>query len=298
MKEVWPSMILAFPAALYVGGFVLGSVAPGDLAFSGMFVVMALLAVVSTFPYEPIRLWASIGLFASIGVTLLALFLAMGTGVDLLAGSLLASPVLLVSYSVRPGSLGWRLMAFAVALTEGLGLLASDTALTAPGIVVSGAAFVHEFVALNLTQATGLGGLLMSTGGALPLRDFFDPVFVILASIAAAGILIPALRPQTAWGEALPAAGAPSSLSPTTGEAVVLDPDIEAALEDRSEPGSATQGLPPGFSSLIYGSAAAALVVGVATVDPGLSLGTLVAVVVTAFGASMALLRRPLRERR
>jgi len=294
MKEVWPSLLLAFPVTLYIGVVVLGSLPSTEGVFGGMFVVMLLLAVLSALPFEPIHLWASVVLLGSTIVVLGALYLATGFGIELLAGSLLASPALLMGYATRPGGLGWRLLAFAVALTEGIGMLSAARALTTAVVPVTGAEFIREFVSLNITQITGLQGLLMSSGAPLPLRDFFDPVYVILAAIATAGILFTSLRPQTAWGEPLPAAGATSPASEVVHPPFDLGPDLEAALLERSSPQPAFGGWPPGVLALLGGCGAAVLVVAAAFLDPGLTLGLLAVGIVVGLASTIVVMRRPL----
>jgi len=297
MREVWPSILLAFPVTLYVGAVVLESVPASDGLFSGMFVALFLLAVLAALPVEPLRLWAPVAQLVLTGVMLGALYLASGWGVELLAGSILASPALLVSYSVRPGAPGWRLFGFALALTEGLGLLAVTQTLTAAGVVVTGREFVHEFISLFVTQGAGLYGLLASSGGALPLRDFFDPDYVVLAAIAAAGLLFTSLRPQTAWGELLPAPGGTPSPPPIVGAPSDVGPELAAVLADRSSPEPA-EDLPPGLPSLLGGGIAAALMVGVAFFSPGITLVMLAAGVVVALGITIGLMLRPRPPRR
>ncbi|MCI4352731.1 MAG: hypothetical protein L3K14_05005 [Thermoplasmata archaeon] len=298
MKEFWPSVLLTFPVTVYVGAVVLGSVPSSDPAFTGTFVVMLILAILSTLPFEPIHLGATAGLLGFSFAVLALLYLLPATGVEVLAGSLLAVPALLVSYAVRPGPLGWRLMAFAVALTEGLALLATDVAMTSAQATFAGGEFIREFGSLNVTQVEGLGGLLASSGGSLPLRDVFDPVYVVLAGIAVAGILIPVLRPQTAWDEPLPTAAAPPVTRERTTREVDLGAAFAAVLEERSSPEPASGVIPPGLPPLLVGSAAAGLVVAVAFLTPGLTLPLLVAGIVVALAATIALVRRPLAARR
>ncbi|MCI4347313.1 MAG: hypothetical protein L3J97_01675 [Thermoplasmata archaeon] len=297
MREFWPSMLLTFPVTVYVGAVVLGVVPSSDTTFTGTFVAMLFLAILSTLPSESIHLGATVGLLGLSVSVIAVLYLAPAIGVELLAGSLLALPALLVSYAVRPGPLGWRLVAFGVALTEGLALLATEVALTAAKVVVAGDQFVREFVFLNVTQLRGIEGLLASSGGALPLRDVFDPVFVVLAAIAAAGLLIPALRPQTAWDNPLPTAGDPPAWGEVKAREVDLGGALAAALEERSSPEPASRGLPPGFSPLLCGSVAAVLLVAVAFLSPGLTFPLLVAGIIPALAATLALMRRPIPER-
>ncbi len=293
MREVWPSMVLAFPVAIYAGAKVLGSAPASQAGFAGMFVVMLILAILSAFPYERVLLWAAGAQLFATAFILGALYFALGFGVQLLAGSLLAAPALLVGYSVRPGPLGWRLFAFAFALAIGLGLLAADQGLTSSGVVVSAGELIREFISLNITQALGLYGLLASTGGVIPLRDFFDPDFIVLAAIAGAGLLFTSLRPQTAWGDLLPSAGAMTSFLAMEEAPVDLGPDLASTLEGRSAPEPAS-GIPPGVPGLLGGCLAAVLAIAAAFVSPGVTLLLIATGVVAALGFTIAVMRRTL----
>lgn len=297
MKDVWPSMLFAFPLALYVGIKVAAAV-PGPLgAFPAMFGLMFVLAVISAVPNERLSLWSSVIEVAATLSILVALYFDVGYGVQLLAGTLLAAPVLLLSYAVRPGPLGGRLFAFALALTVGLGLLATLEALTTASVVVAGGEFVREFVYLNVTQAQGLYGLLSATPGALPLRDLFDPDYVVLAAIAIIGFLFATLRPQTAWGDDLPAAGASIPDAGEEGAPADLPPDLVSALVARSIPEPAV-GVPPGMPALLGACVAAVLVVAAAFASPTTTLMLVSAGIVLSLGVTFAVMRRTLAPSR
>jgi hypothetical protein len=297
MKEVWPSILFAFPFTVYVGVKVLGSVPGSDAGFGGMFVTMFLLAVLAAVPNDRLLLWASGAQMAATLSILLALYFAFDFGVDLLAGSLLAAPALLMSYSVRPGPLGWRLLGFALALTIGLTALATNFALTGGHVVVTGGEFVREFVFLIITQIQGIYAILTGVAGSLPLRDFFDPDYVVFGAIAVAGLLLTSLRPQTAWGDLLPAAGSPGEAGPDPDAALPdLGPDLSAALAGRSWPEPAPP-VPPGVPALLGGCMAALLAVAAAYVNPGATLVLIASGIVVFFGFTIAVMRRTLPAR-
>jgi hypothetical protein len=258
-----------------------------------MFILMFILAVLSAVADERLLFWSSIGQLVATVSIVGTLYFAIGFGVQLLAGSLLAAPALLVAYAVRPGPLGGRLFAFALALTVGLGLLATLEALTNAGVVVAGGEYVREFIYLNVTQAQGLYAVLTATTGTLPLRDFFDPDYVVLAAFAIVGFLFTSLRPQTAWGDNLPAAG-DSPPAPSEEEVPVdVSPDLAAALADRSVPEPAV-GVPPGMPALLGGCLAAVLVVAAAFVSPGTTLLLVSLGVVLSLGFTIGVMRRTL----
>jgi hypothetical protein len=297
MKEVWPSMLLAFPFTVYVGARVLGAVSASQGAFWGMFVTMFVLSVLSVVPNERLFEWTSVvELIATIGIVG-GLYFDINFGSQLLAGGLLASPALLVGFSVRPGPLGGKLFAFALALTDGLGLLATVVALTNAGVAVSGGEFTREFIYLNVTQGQGLYALLASTTGSLPLMNFFDPDYVVLAAIAAAGLLLASLRPQTAWGDLLPAAGTGSTDTSREETPMDVGPELIAALSDRSLPEPAA-GVPPGIPALLGGCVAAAFVVVAAYASPKATLLLIVIGILVTLGFTIAVMRRAARSRR
>lgn len=293
MKEVWPSMVFAFPVGIYAGASVLAAVPASQSAFSGMFVAMLILAVLSAFPYESIQRWTAVTELVAAVLIVGALYFALDFGVQLLAGSLLAVPALLVGYSVRPGPLGWRLFAFGLALTVGLGLLAAAQGIVTAGAVLSAGAFIHEFFSLLGAQAMGLYGVLTATGGTLPLRDFFDPDFVLLSSLAAAALLFTSLRPQSAWGELLPAAGTMPSPLPNEYAPEEIGPEAANALAGRSLPEPAAS-LPPGVPGLVGGCLAAVIAVVAAFAVPGIALLLIAVGVVAALAFSIAVMRRTL----
>ena len=293
MKELWPSILFAFPVTIYIGVKVLASVPGTQAAFGGMFVLMFLLAVMSAVPNERLLLWSSIAQLLATLTILAGLYFALDFGVQLLAGSLLAAPALLVSYAMRPGPPGGRLFSIALALTVGLGLLATLEALVTSNVVVSAGEFVREFIFLNVTQAQGVYALLSSTTSSLPLRDFFDPDYVVLAGIAIVGFLITSLRPQTAWGDDLPAAGVAIPDASALEVPVDLGLEIEAALVDRSLPEPAV-GVPPGMPALFGGCVAAVLVVVAAFGTPGITLLLVSLGVALSLAFTLAVMRRTL----
>lgn len=294
MREVWPGLFLAFPLAIYVGAVTVASVPSSEDLLTAMFVVLLGLALVAAVPEERLHTASSVALLGVTAGVVGVLFAAPAIGVDLLAASLLATPALILTYCVRPGSLGWRLFGFGVALTDGVGLLAADGALNAVGTPISGAGFVREFVSLNVVQLEGLAGVLNSTGGLLPLRDFFDPIFVVLAAVAAVGLFVPSLRPQSAWGEmfstAFSSAPPPSSEGPILG----LGAALETALRQRSVPQPALTGVAPGLLPLVGGCGVGALLVVLAFLSPGASLVLVTVGILLALSVTIAVMRRPL----
>ena len=290
MRELWPAILLAFPPMLYVGAVVLGSAPTASAAFAGLFVITFFLAVLSTLPDRRVRVGTT-GAFILLAAVALGSSVAGRVGADVLAGVLLASPALLLSFAVLPeGTLALRLTALGLALLDGLALLAARGAVLLSALPLTGRSFLAAFVAANVDQVKGLIGLLSSAGGALPLRDTFDPVYIVLAGISAVGVLIPMLRPEDAWGAALPVEGnPPAGAGPS--EATDLDPALAEELASRSQP-EPPVGLPPGIPALVSGSVAAVGVVSLAFVAPTVPLLVLVVLLLAGLFAAIAASRR------
>ena len=293
MKEVWPATMLAFPPMLYVGAVVLGSAPTASPWFATLFVVTFLLAILSTFPDPRVRVGTTAALLLLALVAVGAL-VSGGVGADLIAGILLASPALLLSLALTPdAALSVRFMALALALLDGLELLAARLVVLLSPLAFTGRSFLAAFASVNVTQLQGLAGLLSSTGGPLPIRDTFDPVYVVLAGISAAGVLIPMLRPQTAAGVLLPTEDfRRPSTEEKPSESIEFEPSLAADLADRSLSEPPSSGFPPGLPPLVAGSVAAAGVIGLAFFAPGAALLVLVSGLLGSLAVAILVMRR------
>lgn len=287
MREPILAALFAFPVAIYVGVVTLASVAGGNPVFLGTFALTFALSVATVVQRGRVRSTATTALIAVGLASAGALVLGVG-GVDLYAGLLVAVPGLLVAYAVQPDlPVGWRIFALALALGTGLALLATRAALLAADLPATGPNFLGTFGTVVYAQASGLYALLQGTAASLPLRDLYDPAFILLGAVAAVGVFVPVLRPTTAWDEPLPTDLERARWSPDAGEegAAELGPSLASALEHRSIPESPAGGLPPGVVALAVATVAAGLVV---ALEFELPQWTLIAVAAGVMAALLA----------
>jgi hypothetical protein len=244
--------------------------------------------------------------------------IAVGTGVsgtwgaDTGVGLLLALPWILTGYVARTdGSLGLRFVAFGGAVAGGLVALAarSDLALTAGALRTS--VFLNAVVTVVGDQSQVLSGLVNGTAlPALPLLEFFDPVYAGLTAAAALGLCLATVRPQTGDGVLLPLAiplrqekQGTRSLPGVYG----FTARQRTIFADRSEPEPPLIPWPPGLVSVVAGAVGGGVFLYVAYAAPfgavlGLTLGLVVAsataVVLTEFPGILRLPRRRPRRTR
>jgi hypothetical protein len=150
-------------------------------------------------------LWVGIALG---GLALLSIA-AGATGVlgwELGTGLLLGIPWILVGYGARNDApLGVRFIAFGVAVAFGMSVLAARADLGIATGSLTAPTFLRAVYTVVGDQSQVIGSVLNGTAvPALPLLDFFDPVYAGLTAAALLGLCLAAVRPQTGTGVLLP----------------------------------------------------------------------------------------------
>ena len=183
-------------------------------------------------------------------------------GSEILVGALFGVPWILAGYIARTEEpLGLRAVAFAVAVTWGL-LLLADVPAGALGVTGASEHFLSHFFALAGQQFSVFGGLLPgSAAPALPLNSVFDAAYAALTAVAVGGLLLVSVRPQTGTGTPLPVAvrafreGATEerNLSALYG----FSPSQLEVFRERSVGESPLLTWPPGLEPIFFGAAAA-----------------------------------------
>jgi hypothetical protein len=247
---------------LWVGAVVLNDLSRATFPFViGAWGVCILLAAFST-SRKSYFSGAELVVFGGLLLLAAALATSSPAGTDLFLGILVGVPWILAGYVARPtSSVGLRFIAYGVALTLGLLLLATPASLAAASGTVSSGTFLHGFGTLTVDQGSVLGGF--STGAAaptIPLQSFFDPVFTALTAVAVLGLLLVTVRPQTGRGVPLPMAlrvrresATERALSPAYGFSAAQ----EAVFFERSAPEPPVTAWPPGLASVLAGAVGA-----------------------------------------
>jgi hypothetical protein len=184
-----------------------------------------------------------------------------GLASQLTAGVLIGLPFLVSALAWRERSgLAHRTLALAVAIAVGTALLAAREAVVNSTGPATSTNFVQAFFTVNVSQLGGLGAIAAGLSEPdLPLRSAFDPVFAALCALAAAGVLLLALRPRSGSEESLPVAATLGSLAPRS-DVDRLIPFSEAqrrAFESRSSNQPPTGAWPPGLGSVFAAAFAA-----------------------------------------
>ena len=253
-------------------------------------------------------LWVGIALG---GLALLSIA-AGATGVlgwELGTGLLLGIPWILVGYGARNDApLGVRFIAFGVAVAFGMSVLAARADLGIATGSLTAPTFLRAVYTVVGDQSQVIGSVLNGTAvPALPLLDFFDPVYAGLTAAALLGLCLAAVRPQTGTGVLLPLS---IPLHPTAeggGElpaAYGFSTRQRALFAERTVAEPPLTPWPPGLGCVIWGGLGAALFLIAAYTDPLGAVLVLTLALVAASGAMVVLtevpglLRMPARSRR
>jgi hypothetical protein len=286
LDRIFAASLLSLPA-LYPLALVVAALPPADVGVPSGILVCALVAL----------LWSRAserddgrGIALLIGfLVVIAATLSLGgggvtAGTELAVGGLLGAPLVALAVTWRPREApGYRLLAFAVALSWGILLLATEATLA--GGAVTAPTYASAFATTVGNQLTGLAGVVGRTGfTSLPAQSLFDPVYVGVSALAVLGLLITGFRPQTGAGSPLPTAprsGLRDVASRELGSVYAFTAAQRAAYRARSLPEPSRTIWPPGLLPIAGGAAAAALFLLVATVAPRWALlGTSSAIVV------------------
>ncbi|MCI4343364.1 MAG: hypothetical protein L3J92_04520 [Thermoplasmata archaeon] len=219
-----------------------------------------------------LAVFVDVALAIVVATALLAFSTFGGLASQLTVGVLVGLPFLASALSWRERSgPAHRTVALAVSIVIGTALLAARSAVLESGGGGRPADFVQAFFTVNVSQVQGL--IRIATGGSepgLPLRAVFDPTFDALCALAAAGVLLLALRPQSGSHERLPVA---VSLEPTPIRSDVerLAPFSESqrlVFESRSSTVPPTGAWPPGLEAVALAALATTLFLSIAFATP------------------------------
>lgn len=246
---------------VYVAAAVLSSLTTGAVGVGTMLVATLVVAglFASGVRLRAVGVWLAIAL---VGATVLALADPNDfgtTGGELAAGLFLGVPLIGVAWVGRGREpLGYRLVAYGLALTWGLALLAARGSAAGSTGSFSGSAFAAAFYTVTTDQVTGLGGLVTGEGyTSLPLHSLFDPVYAALAGVSLLGLLLLTVRPQTGVEVPLPITSRPSRDAPGVRDLKRMYAFSEAqrtAFRERSESEPPLTTWLPGLFSVAVGA--------------------------------------------
>jgi hypothetical protein len=244
-----------------------------------------------------LAVFVDVALAIVVATALIAFSTFGGLASQLTVGVLVGLPFLAsaLSWRDRAGP-AHRTIALAVSIVIGTALLAARAAVLQSGAASNPSDFVQAFFTVNVSQVQGL--LAIASGGSepgLPLRAVFDPVFSALCALAAAGVLLLVLRPQSGAHEPLPVSV--SLERPARTETVArlthLSEAQRHALERRSTTLPPTGTWPPGLEAVAVAALAATGFLAVAFAAPldaplVVAVGTAAVLVGVALASSRA----------
>jgi hypothetical protein len=267
--------LLALPF-LYVAVVVLPVFPASTPGVAAAFFVSLLIAALTSLPSPRSR-----DLGAWVGIVL-SLFFALtvwepgtfgDTSAGLAVGVLLGLPWIAWVYVWRVGEpFANRLIAYALALTVGVLLLGTLSALGPAGTSVTPDSFVSGFYTLNIQQLQGIATLLSGAGGAsLPAHDLFDATYAGLTGVGTLGLIVIVLRPHTADDRALPITfsvvseeSTPQELSPLLG----FSEAQRTVFRQRSMSQAPASAAPPGLAAVLGAAIATVAFLAVAFLLP------------------------------
>lgn len=221
---------------------------------------------------------------------------ALGTvPAGLAAGVLVGAPWVASVYLWRPKELlGVRVVAFGLATLLGLLYLAAADARGGPGSALSASGFVSALGATLVNEGSGIGSLFVFGPSSPPVAAVFDPAYALLTGVAALGLLVLILRPQTGEERPLPialegAAVPRSELPPVYG----FSPDQGSAYSARSLGAPPGTPWPPGIDAVVVAGVVTAAFVGAALVAPYDAVVALTVAIVVLLALVLFAIARP-----
>jgi hypothetical protein len=266
--------LFALPFA-YLAGLILSQY---PLADTGLYFGFAACAAIAGLlglggaRSQLIAVLVDVALAIVVAAALIAFSIFGGLASQLTVGVLVALPFLAAALTWRDrAGVAHRALSLAVSIVIGTALLAARAEVEGNGTARSPGAFVQAFFTVNVNQVQGLDAI--ATGGPepfLPLRAAFDPTFAALCALAAAGLLLLTLRPQSGSQEPLPVA---VSLEPPAARAdpatmVPFSPAQRKAFAERSVSVPPTGAWPPGLEAVAVATLATAVFLAVAFARP------------------------------
>jgi len=300
----WLVFAVSWTPFLYAAGLFLAGLSAGELAGVLLTCLLTLgLGVYYLWPHSAGEIVVPI-VFLGLSLFLLATAANPGAleglGAVVWVGMLAAAPLVLLLVSTHPDrGPGGRLVAFQIALLDGLAMLATRQFFVTGSTSVSTANLLIGYLDTIHAQLVGLGVLVSGGSSAsLPLASVNDATFVVLAALALVTTIVSIVRPMTGRGVELPTApGAARGPSGSDGELAGVPASFREVLRSRSRSEGPPKGEFPDVPAFAVAVGAAAVFLALLYTIPAWALFLTVLGTVIGVATLIALLFRRLGAR-